>query len=256
MDVIELIDKYIDRQLPVEQAQQLEADLQKDADLMRLFDSMIMARAAIQSSALNARIKRLHAVYLEELEAESQQDDVVIPMYRRPSFTWALRIAASLLLGVTAYSSYEVTKLNPEQYSDAKFIPYQLPVTRGTAESGTSLDLLYRSGRYAAVTQRFANLATKEPRDYFLTAIAHLQRNEPNEAINLLKALRQYNAQQAKPLFAQESDYYLALAYLGANRLEDAYALFKTIHDTPQHLYAETITDGDLLTLKVLMAKQ
>lgn len=255
METLELIDQYLDRQLPAEQAQQLERMLRQDADLQRLFDSVVVAREAIRSSALRARISRLHGVYMSELEAEDRPDNV-IPMHRGQPFRWAYRAAASLLLGVMTYSAYQVTALDSGQYYGDKFIPYRLPVTRGNAVGTTPIDSLYLNGSYAAVTKQFATLVTKQPRDYFLTGMAYLQRHEFGPAIQTLTALRRYNAQNATSYFVQETDYYLALAYLGANRVEDAYALFKTIHDTPQHLYSKTVGDRDLLKLRILLAKQ
>lgn len=255
MTPIERIDHYINRRLSPAQAQQLEAALQQDAELRQLFDSVTIARETIRSRALSMRIKQLHEQYIEEIEAEQGQGRV-IPMYRSAPVSWALRIAASLLLGVTAYSGYELSTFSADRYYEAKFMPYHLPVTRGSVQQTTPLDSLYLAGNYAAVTQQFRDTPAREPRDYFLTAVAHLQRGEYQPAIRRFGELQDYNDRHAAAFFRQETDYYLALAYLGANRVEEAYALFRTIHESPRHLFHRTVGEWDLLKLKILLAKQ
>jgi len=255
MTSIELIDHYLDNRLPAQQAHQLEEKLRHDADLRRLLDSVTIAREAIRSGALRVRMKQLHEEYMNEMETERASDNI-LPMYRKQSFTWAMRIAASLLLGVTAYSSYEFTVLDASRYYETKFMPYQLPVTRGRAEIVTTLDSLYSAGSYTAVTGQFTHLAVKLPRDYFLTAMSHLQQGKFDQAIELFDTLRRYDTQHNTDYFYQETDYYLALAYLGANRVDEAFALFERIHNTPRHLFHQTVSERDLIRLKILLAKQ
>ena len=255
MTPIELIDNYLDNRLPVQQAQQLEGELQQDADLRRLLDNVTIAREAIRSGALRVRMKQLHEEYMKEIETERTGVNL-LPMYRKQSFTWALRIAASLLLGVTAYSSYEFTVLDKDRYYETKYMPYQLPVTRGRAESFTTLDSLYSAGSHVAVIKQFTNLAAQSPRDYFLTAMSHLQQGRFDQAIALFSTLRWKDAQQGTDYFYQETDYYLALAYLGANRIDEAYGLFERIHNSPRHLFHQTVSERDLIRLKILLVKQ
>ena len=85
--------------------------------------------------------------------------------------------------------------------------------------------------------------------------MAHLQQQQYGQAIERFKALQQANELRDKPLFEQEADYYLALAYLGGGRLGDAYPLFEKINKTPRHLYHQNVTDQDLWKLSLLRWK-
>jgi hypothetical protein len=254
MTHIELIDQYLDSLLTSEQAQQLEVNLQNDAELQRLFYSVKIAREAIQSRALSARVKKLHGQYIHEIE---RHNDNVIPASRWQSSSsgWILRIAASFLLLLMAYSTYQFSQLTTDGFYNDKYLTYRLPVTRGNTVATHALDVFYASGDMKAVIRQFASQPTKEPRDYFLTAMAHLQQNEYSQAATLLSQLRQYNVIHNTSYFGQESDYYLALAYIGSNRLSEAQHLFEAIHNSPQHLYSRTVTEADLLTLKALSLK-
>ena len=254
---LEQIDQYLDHQLPEEEVREFEKNLQRDADLQRLLNSVYLVRESVQAKALSDRIRRIHNQHLEEEQVESLRlPGRVVPMPVRQPFNWALRIAASLLLGVTAYNTYELATLNSSRYYESKFMPYQLPITRSRAENVSKLDSLYASGSYEATVEQFSKLTAKHPRDYFLTGMAQLQSRNFDQAITLFTTLRENNSQPAAQYFVQETDYYLALAYVGINRIDEAQTLFKSIRNNPRHNYYRTVTDGDLLKLNLLRVKQ
>src|SRR5206468_4076024 len=150
----------------------------------------------------------------------------ILPVSR--TYSWALRIAASVLLVLFGYGGYQYASLDSTHIYQDKFISYQLPTTRGNAETLTSLNALYVSGNYGAVIQRFNNLESKSPSDYFLAGVSYLQQKEYAQAVTTFTALQQYNQQHKEAYFAQETDYYLGLAYLGNDQVDQAYTLFKT----------------------------
>lgn len=264
MTSIEQLEQYLDRQLPEAQVQQLELDLQQDAELQKLLNSLQLIRETVRIKGISDQIRQIHTQYKAENEVESPEEEeqengretLVKPMPIRRSYTWGLRIAASLLVGVMTYQGYELASLTGNQYYENKFIPYQLPVTRGQAVTADRLDALYASGDYAATARQFSTLAVKKPGDYFLAGMASLQEKKFAQAISLFSMLRHSNAQHSERYFVQETDYYLALAYVGANRIEEALDLFNAIRNDPQHNYYQTITDVDLLKLKLLRARQ
>ena len=259
METLELLDQYIDNQLVPEQIAQLEKDLQQDADLQRLLDSVVISREAIRYSALTLKVKGLHKQYIDEIRTDPDQDydqDVIRPMPVRRDYSWVLRIAASVLIALLGYGSYQYETLDKSQVYTNKFISYQLLTTRGSADPLSSLGSAYLSGNYGSVIRQFNTLPTKAPIDYFLTGVACLQQHEYAQAINRFTELRAVNKHQQEVYFQEETDYYLALAYLGAGRLEESYSLFKSIHDAPRHLFSESVTELDLVKLNVLRLKE
>ncbi len=259
METIELLDQYIDNQLIPIQVAQLEKDLQQDADLQRLLDSVIISREAIRYRGLTMKVKGFHQQYIGEIRADPYQDynqDVVRPMPVRRDYSWALRIAASVLIALFGYSSYQYATLDKSQVYSNKFISYRLLTVRGSADQSSSLNSAYLSGNYESVIRQFNTLTTKAPIDYFLTGVAYLQQHKYGEAINRFSELRAVNKGQQAIYFSEETDYYLALAYLGAGRLDESYSLFKSIHDAPQHLFSESVTELDLVKLNVLRLKE
>lgn len=259
METLELLDQYIDNQLIPVQLVQLEKDLQQDANLQRLLDSVVISREAIRYRALTNKVKGLHQQYINEIRADPDQDydqDIVRPMPVRRDYSWVLRIAASVLIAMLGYGSYQYAALDKSQVYGDKFISYQLLTTRGSADALSPLHSAYLSGNYGVVIRQFSTLSTKAPIDYFLTGVAYLQQHEYAQAINRFTELRAVNQHQQEVYFDEETDYYLALAYLGAGRLDESYSFFKAIHDAPRHLFSESVTELDLAKLNVLRLKE
>jgi tetratricopeptide (TPR) repeat protein len=250
METIELFDKYIDNQLSQAEVQLLEVQLGEDAEMQNLLDSMLISRKAIQFRAVTMKVKGLHEQYIKEVRSKKEDNIRVLPITR--VYSWAMRIAATIFIGLVGY---QYIALNSSRVYNEKFISYQLPTIRGKAEQKSELNALYSSGNYTAVVEEFNTRLMRTPSDYFLTGVAQLQRKDYKSAIAIFNALRQYNRQHTEAYFDQESDYYLALAYLGADRVDEAYSLFKHIHDTPHHLFSQSITEIDLLKLSLLRLK-
>lgn len=262
METLEQIDRYLDRTLTLDEAVGLEQNLQTDAELQNLFERVTVVRDAVRSSALRSRVRTLHMQFIDEIrqqdEAANDKPDYtkVRPLRYAQSLRWGARVAASGLLLLAVYGSYKYGSTNIDSYYSDKFMAYQLPNNRGEAEQVlTSLDALYRSGNFADVVQRFAGLSSPTPHDQFLTGMAHMQQQQYKEAIDRFTALRLSNELKSETLFEQETDYYLALAFLGSGRVGDAYPLFEKINKTPRHMYNQNVTDEDLWKLGLLRWK-
>jgi hypothetical protein len=264
MDKLEWIDRYLDRALSHDEAVGLEQSLQTDADLQHLLDGVTVARDAVRASALRAQVRNLHVQFIDEVrqqdeEGIEQETETAIVRPLRygygQSLRWGARVAASGLLILAGYGSYQYKNATIDAYYSAKFVEYQLPTTRGADDQRSTIDELYREGNFAAITQRFTKLSNQAPRDQFLTGMAHLHQHQYGQAISRFLRVQQANKQQEQPLFGQETDYYLALAYLGDGRIGDAYPLFEKIKNTPRHLYHQNVTDSDLWQLSLLRWK-
>lgn len=262
METLEQIDRYLDRSLTLDEVVGLEQNLQTDAELQNLFDRVTVVRDAVRSSALRSRVRSLHMQFIDEIK---QQDEAVVekpdytkvrPLRHAQSLRWGARVAASGLLLLAGYGSYKYGSTNIDSYYSDKFMAYQLPNNRGEAEEIlTSLDALYRLGNFAGVVQRFAGFSSPTAHDQFLTGMAYMQQQQYRQAIERFIALQQSNELQNKSLFEQETDYYLALAFLGSGRVGDAYPLFEKINKTPRHMYHQNVTDEDLWKLGLLRWK-
>ncbi|CAN5816371.1 hypothetical protein BH10BAC2_BH10BAC2_26610 [soil metagenome] len=249
-NAMELLIKYMDGELDATEKAATEKLLQEDAALKERFENLLAAKQAIKSQGLKQHIQSLHQQYYSEIQvAETAPAKVVKPAFGIKTF---MRIAAVFILVIAGYGVYQYTATNNESLFADNFISYQLPVTRG-ANSPDEIDSLYSVNNYAAVIQAVQYKDVKTQKDYFLAAQAHLQMNDATAAIAAFKNVEQINSTATDKYFAQETDYYLALAYIKAGNIEEAEKQLSKITANKQHMFyskASEISSTKLMMLK------
>jgi tetratricopeptide (TPR) repeat protein len=176
----------------------------------------------------------------------------VLPNARR-RISPVLQIAAALIVVIVSTGILKVANTRPEGVFDRNYSDYQLSVTRG-ADASDALELAYRSKNWAAVYSTFEATHARTQRDYFLTAMAHMQQKEYYEAISLLKTLILYNKTR-EPYFEDEAEYYLAMNYLATGQAAPAVELFDKIKADPRHTYHSRVEQIGKLDLGILRMK-
>jgi tetratricopeptide (TPR) repeat protein len=190
--------------------------------------------------------------------------DMVDPVHRSSSTIAAvhvirrrmspvLQIAAALIVIVVSTAVIKIASTRPEGVFGKNYSDYQLSVTRG-ADISDALELAYRSKDWATVYSVFATTHAKTQKDYFLTAMAHMQQKEYYEAISLLKTLILYN-QGREPYFEDEAEYYLAMNYLATGQAAPAVELLDKIKADPRHVYHSRVMQMSALDLGILRMK-
>jgi tetratricopeptide (TPR) repeat protein len=175
-----------------------------------------------------------------------------IPAIRR-RISPLLQIAAALIVIVVSAGVIKVATTRPEGVFDKDYSDYQLSVTRG-ADVSDALEEAYRSKNWLAVYSAFEATHARTQKDYFLTAMAHMQQKEYYEAISLLKTLILCN-QNREPYFEDEAEYYLAMNYLAAGQAAPAVELFDKIKADPRHTYHSRVEQMSKLDLGILRMK-
>lgn len=165
----------------------------------------------------------------------------------------ALQIAAALIVVIVSAGVIKVANTRPEGVFDKSYSDYQLSVTRG-ADVSDALEQAYRSKNWAAVYSGFEATHAKTQKDYFLTAMAHMQQKEYYEAITLLKTLIQYN-QGREPYFEDEAEYYLAMNYLATGQAAQAVGLLDKIKADPRHVYHSRVEEMSRVDLEIMRIK-
>jgi hypothetical protein len=182
----------------------------------------------------------------------SSSPAAVVPVIRR-RMSPVLQIAAALIVIVVSTAVIKIASTRPENVFGKNYSDYQLSVTRG-ADVSDALELAYRSKDWAAVYSAFASTHAKTQKDYFLTAMAHMQQKEYYDAISLLKTLIQAN-QTGEPYFEDEAEYYLAMNYLATGQDAPAVALFDKIKADSRHVYHSRVMEMSQLELEILRMK-
>ncbi len=239
--------QYMEGELHGDARTAVEQMLAGDAKLSAELENLRATKSAVSTYGLKQRIGAIHTDMMEELSAP--QVAKVVGMKKILSYSWRVAAVLVLLLGVSLlYQYYNAT---PDQLYKSNFASYQLRETRG-ASNNSSLEAPYSKGDYAATMIAFKQIAQPSAEDYFLYANAALALNKPSEAIQSFTMLQQSNQQNKTHLFEEDTEYYLAMAYLHNNEPVKALPLFEKIHHDEGHPYNKKVGTWFLRKIKRL----
>jgi len=252
-NTIEMLIRYIDNELSDTEKAATEKLLQEDAALQERLQNLVASKQAIRSLGIKQQVQLLQQEYLNEVTKQETPTAKVIKA-SNPLKAF-MRIAAALILVVAGYGVYQYTATTNSSLYEDNFISYQLPVTRGNVQE-TNIDSLYHAKRYDAVIAAVSAKQSKTQEDYFLAAQSALMLNNANAAIEDFQKIELLNNNSSDKYFAEETDYYLALAYIKANRIEEAKKQLEKITSNRQHAYYNKAKEISSMKLTILEWKK
>jgi len=252
-DVMEQLIRYIDGESSPQETAATEKLLSEDAAVKERYDNLLAARDAIRSKGIQQRVQALHHQFYNEINTR-QTAKIIKPAFG--NFKLIARIAAVFILVIAGYAVYEYSATTSETLYADNFINYQLPVTRGDHQQADVIDSLYQANNYAAVIASVQLKPQKVQKDYFLAGLAWLETGNAAAAINAFKNVEQLNNNSPKKYFVQETDYYLALAYIKAGNIEEAEKQLNVITTNKQHMYYQKASEISRTKLTMLKWKE
>jgi tetratricopeptide (TPR) repeat protein len=252
-DVAEMLVRYMDGEMNEAERAATEKLLQDNAAIRERFQYFKEARRAIRSQGLKQRVKAIHQEYAQEVSSNEKNKAKVV---KPASFlkNW-ISIAAIFVLAIVGYSTFQYVSTTTESVYSENFMAYQLPVNRGNTQADT-LNALYNAGKYNGVINAFNALQSKDQKAYFLVGQAFLQLDNAKAAINAFKQVENINNSSIDKYFAQETDYYLALAYIKSGNIEAAEEKLNKITSNKQHLFYRKATNISRTKLMMLKLKE
>jgi len=245
-DMIPLLTRYMDGELAGEEAKKIEELLREDSAIQSRYENLLLAKNTIATIGLRQKVAGLQQEYLNELAATKKVAKV-------PFIKYVTRIAAILLPAFLLYGSYEFFSTNKDKVFRDHFIAYYIPATRGDHENAL-IDSLYRKQDFKATEEAISTKALKTPKDYFLLAQVYLQNNEIKKAIENFKELEKINMGEEK-YFAEETDYYLMLAYIKDGNIDAAEKLLTKMRGNTRHMFYLNVKDISNIALTILKWK-
>lgn len=249
-DMIEKLIRFADGECNDAEKNEIEQLLQYNTALRERYENILSAKTAIKSLGLKQRIAKLQTEFLNE--QTQSKTKAIAPVN---TFRIFMRVAAILIVMAGGYAAYQYAAISDESVFEKNYTGYMLPITRGS-NSQTTIDSLYSAGNFTAVQKHFITTANKTPQDYFLAAASYLQTGNASAAITNFKTLQQLNNTATEKYFVQETEYYLALAYIRNGNIDEAQELLQIIKNNSLHIYynnAKAISD---LQLKMLRWKK
>ena len=256
---IELIDKYQRGSANEVEKREVQNRLLGDSNFRKLFDDMEVMPEGIRRSgarsSLKEKLAKLDAALEDEEESnnavqrdvdigntdEKSQPKVIILWFQKPVFR---AIAASVVMLVVAWFAFgPMNSVSNQELLAQYFEPYANtnPKTRGeviepkdiTSEAFTEYD----QGNFMASIPLFEQ-AVKESGDHLLNTFylgnAYLKVGDGDKAIIAFSTV----VETGKGL-AGVAEWYLALSYLQANKVEKAIATLINVRDHGETFYAE-----------------
>jgi len=244
----ELLVQYLDGELSGSEKDDLEMQLKVDASLKAELESLQLAREAVGLYGLKQQVSAVHQQMMNELQAP-----VVKINPARRIVRYSMAIAASVLLIFLSITAYIFFTLSPDKLFADNYHSFELSTTRGGNEAEpTAIEKAYREKNYKEVTDLTTKWSEPDIRDEFLAGISSLELNKSSEAIHFFNGVIKLNETRDKPIYKDETEYYLALSYLKNKDYDLALELMNKIHNDPDHLYHKKITNKLILRVKML----
>ncbi len=248
---LELLDKYLDDKLDNNEKLLVEKRLNESERLRLELATLKMSRAAIRAQGIKTTVAKVHQSFLYPNRLENNKS---IPLHNKHNlFRWGMSIAASITLALIGIFIYLNVGVNATSIYEKEYVAYKLPVNRSQGEAFTTVDSLYLAKDFASVISQFKAISDRSRRDYFLTAMAHINREEFEEAITLFQQLITENSTRSDPkYFEEETDFYLGLSFLQTGQYQSSLTYFENIKNNPKHLYHNNISQQDLWKIRWL----
>lgn len=248
-----LIEKYIDRDLTVEEMQKAEHLIATSDDAQATYNDMKAAIAAVQYAATNQQVANIAQKYFsEEAEEKEVKGSVRIISFKRAG-VYSLKVAAAILLVVTSYTVVAYSGVSADSMYADNFVSYDLPVTRGGNTQG-DIEAAYRSKDWTTVVQAAAQQPVSQ-KNIFLAGMAALQLQQYQQAQRFFEQLTVLNKQSFPKLFADDNEYYMAITCIKLGQIEKATQLFQLIRGNSHHQYHSQAQEISLFKLKLLEYK-
>jgi hypothetical protein len=233
-----LVDQLDQRLTGAETPAQASAETNETAE-----ESKVLAFAveAIRFEALNREVG--HALAIARAEKAP-----VVSMTKRVALV-SMRVAAGVAILLCVGGAAKFMMTSSSSVYDKNYAPYEMGTTRG-AEDLTPLEQAYQSKSWASVDHIFATENAPSAKDQFLAGMAFMEQGQYTQAINQFK-----NVQRLKGAYQDESEYYLALAYLADHQPAPALIMLDNIKNDPEHLFHRRVMQMNAWDLLILRAK-
>jgi tetratricopeptide (TPR) repeat protein len=241
----ELLIQYLDGELTGREKLELETRLSSDKALQEELENLQLTRDSVRLYGLKEKVSSIHEQMMNEISAPIRKMN---PGRRFVQYT--LAIAASLLLIFISIQAYTFFTLSPGKLFSQNYQSYELNTVRGNETGQTAIEKAYQEKKFDEVIHLSQNSIDIESN--FLAAMSNMELKNYPKAIDKYKQVIALNETANTNTFKDESEYYLSLAYLQNKNYKQAYDLMQKIHNNPDHLYHEKISNKLIRKVKWL----
>ena len=212
----ELIERFINNDLNQQEIEQVEQRIKIDTQFKTNIETVRAIINGIETQSLKEQLDTFHDT-IEPGEAK------VKPISSESGFPWKAMLIAAVFV-IAAGSYFWLGGSNNDKLYDEYFtLDPGLPTTMSTADNYefSKAMVSYKQGNYQTAIDSWKNLkmqnATSDTLNYFIAA-ALLANKQESEAIPFLQGV----LEQGDSAFKNETYFYLGLAFLKADNIEEA----------------------------------
>lgn len=226
--------------------EQLDAFFERSgiADTAPLADAHMQAALAVERYNLVQQVQTVHDNW-----ANARQQAKVVPVKATGSLL--LRVAAAVLFLLGSFTVLQFVTSSHEQLYRQMHQPFATDATRSTGGAGSFVET-FQKADYPGVIRLYRQLEQPGVREMFLAGNAYLETGDVANAVQLFESILKINTQQGSRLYQDETEYYLAMAYLKSDDKKKAVQLLEKIAADTNHTYHRSVDQWKLFRLKWL----
>jgi hypothetical protein len=241
----DLLVRYLDGELSDAEKIPVENVLGEDPAWQEAFEKLQATRAAIRYYGAQQQVAALHKDLVNP-----QKGSALAPVRRFGRYT--LAVAASIALVIVCYLGFTFYKLSSKRVFESQFISYVPTQMRDSGGNRlTSMEEAYLARNYHAVV-RMKPARPKRENEMFLKGVSWLEIRNYEKAVEELRSLHISNSTASVKVLPDETDYYLALAYIGNKDYDLALDVLRKIREDRQHTYHDRVSARLIRDLKLL----
>lgn len=246
-DRFDRFEAYTNHTLPDKEREQMEQELALDSALRDELADYQRFRYDLESIALKEQLVLIH----DQLEQQGELEPVVTPIPTgRVRRLWPAWVAAAMVVLIAGFALYGYLYLS---LSKTLFTTYYIPepVSRGETDCGPELTpsiQAYRQANYQAALAEVEKLSASQPCVRYYRGLIQLALGNASDAIMELEQVVSKPPTEPEITF-QKAEWYLAMAYLSADKPEKAHQqlekIASQINQPFQHKAQEVLRDLD-----------
>jgi len=221
---LERIERYLNDTMPDEQRNQFKDQLNTDYEFRLLVDDVKVMLLGIESASLKNNLEQFHDEMVPVKTLDQQTTSETAARLKKTRIKMIKFMAAAAVIIFVGSFWLESRSNSTDRLFAKHFSPDPgLPTTMGENENFEFYDAMvnYKQGDYPTAISKWQPLLSSEQKNdtlHYFIGVAHLANGNEKEAINYLQKLTDNDSDS----FQEETAYYLGLAYLKADNVEDA----------------------------------
>jgi tetratricopeptide (TPR) repeat protein len=240
----ELLIKFLDRELEGNELKSLQEQLNANPELKEQLDRLRLSQEALRSFGLKMKIAGIHAEMMDQKPRHSNISRGIT----RKIFTYTVRIAAMVILVMGIAVMYQYFSASSQSLFEEKYRPFMLSQSRGSTAIG--IETAYKNGNWPEVLKIFSETTVPDGATLFLAGNAFLHTGNSAKAIKCFQDLQQINNQYRTHIYEEDTEFYLALAYLAHQDPRSALPIFEKIEQDQGHPYHGRVSGWYLQRLR------